>query len=479
MNKIFSVRFFQYVLYVQTVLLINCTSHQYQSFNKTCIQPYQQNPKYWQYNQRPVLLLGATDNDNLFQMEHLAEHLDSLKAAGGNYIRNTMSSRDTGDIWPFYRQHDGVYDLERWNPEYWNRFARLLQLTSERNIIVQIEIWDRFDYSREPWQLNPFNPENNINYSQSECGLAADYPKHPSGDLQPFFHTIQGMQNYNPKLEIIKKYQQKYLDKLLSYTLNFDNILYCMDNETSTPSQWGIFWIRYIRAKAREQNKKIYTTDMFDHFFKPQSCIPCLYAIGNFEIYTFLDISQINSRNFGQAHWDTLQWILEQRDKSPLRPVNNTKVYGGNQTGWGSGSNQDGIERFCRNIIGGCAAARHHRPPTGNGLNDLAKASIQAIRAIENWVEFWDVEAAMHLLAEREDNEAYCTAEEGEAYVVYFPRGGHIKLDLTGYNTAFSGTWINVNRGKPEQQFAINGGAFLEFSTPDVNGWFLVLKKSD
>ena len=28
-------------------------------------------------------------------------------------------------------------------------------------IVVQIELWDRFDFAREPWQDNPFNPKNN------------------------------------------------------------------------------------------------------------------------------------------------------------------------------------------------------------------------------------------------------------------------------------------------------------------------------
>jgi hypothetical protein len=459
------------------ILTFSCSSEPDLAFNKNCIQPYQQNPKYWQYKGEPVLLLGATNNDNLFQIDNLADHLDSLKTVDGNYIRNTMSSRDSGDLWPFYRQADGRYDLDRWNQAYWSKFATLLQLTHERDIIVQIEIWDRFDFSREPWQANPFNPANNINYSASDCGLSAVYPDHPSSDLQPFFHTIQDMPRYDPKLEIIKNYQQKYVDKLLSYTLKYGNILYCMDNETSTPSEWGLYWMHYLRLKSEQENRIIFTTDMFDHFFKPQSCIPCLEAIGDFKCYTFLDISQINSRNFGQAHWDTLQWILAERDKHPLRPVNNTKVYGGSNTGWGSGTNQDGIERFCRNIIGGCASARHHRPPTGNGLNDLAKGCIRAIKTIERFAKFWEMETAMHLLAEREDDEAYCSAREGEVYVLYFPAGGSVKLDLTASHSDFTCGWINISRGEIDRSLRMKGGGLQDMTTPGSDGWFAVLVK--
>lgn len=115
------------------------------------IKPWPENPRYWQYKGKPVLLLGATDNDNLFQNGNLESHLDSLKRFGGNYIRNTMSDRDPGDKRAFAMNTEGKYDLEKWNDEYWSQLEYLLKLTNERDIIVQIEIWDRFDHSRDPW----------------------------------------------------------------------------------------------------------------------------------------------------------------------------------------------------------------------------------------------------------------------------------------------------------------------------------------
>ncbi len=57
------------------------------------IQPYEKNPRYWHYKGKPVLLLGGSKDDNLFQIPELEEHLDLLASVGGNYIRNTMSAR--------------------------------------------------------------------------------------------------------------------------------------------------------------------------------------------------------------------------------------------------------------------------------------------------------------------------------------------------------------------------------------------------
>ncbi len=142
------------------------------------IQPWPKNPRYWQYQGRPVLLLGGSKDDNLFQIPDLKEHLDEIQKAGGNYIRNTMSDRqDKGfEVYPFRQRPDGKYDLEQWNDEYWRRFENMLRWTAERDIIVQIEVWDRFDYSTRNWEPNPYNPKNNVNYTYEQSGFAEHYP---------------------------------------------------------------------------------------------------------------------------------------------------------------------------------------------------------------------------------------------------------------------------------------------------------------
>ena len=62
------------------------------------VRPYYQNPSYWQYREKPMLLFGGSDRDNIFQWAgdgtRLTDHLDLLAKCGGNYIRCTMSSRE-------------------------------------------------------------------------------------------------------------------------------------------------------------------------------------------------------------------------------------------------------------------------------------------------------------------------------------------------------------------------------------------------
>jgi len=439
------------------------------------IMPYETNPKYWQYKGKPVLLIGGSKTDHLFLAENLKEHLDEMAEIGANYVRNTMSQREGLDLKPYKRLDNGKFDLNQWNDVYWQKFADFLKWTCERDIIVQIEVWDRFDYSRDNWQHSPWRPENNINYTNEESGFADTYPKHPSSDLQPFFHSVPGMPKYQQNLDMIRKYQEKFVDKMLSYSLNYGHVLYCMNNETSTPVEWGKYWMNYINEKANAIHAKVFCTDMFDHFFKPQSCPRCLKAIQETDIYTFLDISQINSRNFNEAHWDTLQWIIQQRDKYSLRPINNTKIYGGGNSSWGSGSNDDGIERFCRNIIGGCASSRHHRPTSGNGLNDKAKASIKSVRGVEKYVKLWEVEPRMDLLSGREVDKVYVSAKEGEKYILYFTNSGDVKLDLNRYNHTYKMKWINISTGEFGPESTLKGGNIVSIETPYQGSWFAVL----
>ena len=112
----------------------------------TGIQPFEENRFYLALNGEPIVLLGGSIEDNLYQIVDLEEHLDLLAAVGGNYVRCTMSCRDEGNVWWFDRDKEtGLYDLNKPGVEHWERFKRFMELTAERGIVAQFEVWDRFD----------------------------------------------------------------------------------------------------------------------------------------------------------------------------------------------------------------------------------------------------------------------------------------------------------------------------------------------
>jgi len=434
------------------------------------LRPWAENPWYWSYHGRPVLLLGGSDDDNLFQWSEpdLIAQLDRLAAAGGNVIRNTMSDRkDKGfEVYPFGRTPDGKYDLNTWNDEYWSRFERMLRETSKRNIVVQIEVWDRFDYvdngGNERWRNHPYNPRNNVNYTSEQSGFAARYPDHPGMNRQPFFFTTPKQRNNR----VVLPFQQRFVEKMLEHTLNYDHVLYCVDNETSAEEAWGRYWAERIKARAAERGKRVCVTEMWDDWNLRGD--QHKRTFDHPELYDFVDVSQ-NNQNKGQKHWDNFLYVRQYLSKVP-RPINTTKTYGADGNKFGH-TDQDGVERFWRHLLAGAASMRFHRPDSGLGLNDKAVAAIRAARKLESKIPLWSVHPANELLSDRKPDEVYLAADPGRAYALYFPEGGDARLDLSEAQGDFVVHWINIDTGEWGPVQDLRGGDQRPLSPPNKRNW--------
>ncbi|MDG2380056.1 MAG: putative collagen-binding domain-containing protein [Pirellulaceae bacterium] len=434
------------------------------------LQPWKENPWYWNYRAAPVLLLGGSDDDNLFQWpeKELGAQLDRLSNAGGNVIRNTMSDRkDKGfEVYPFQQRDDGRYDLRVWNDEYWQRFDRLLRETDRRNIIIQIEIWDRFDYTdsgrSNRWQIHPYNPRNNVNYTYDESGFAKRYPDHPGANKQPFFFTTPQQRNN----QVVLPYQQRFVDKLLDVSLQFDHVLYCIDNETNGQESWGRYWATYIKQRAAQQNKRVHVTEMWDDW--NLTAERHKWTFDHPELYDFVDVSQ-NNHNKGQQHWDNFLHVRRYLADKP-RPMNTTKTYGATGNKFGH-SDQDAIERFWRHLLAGAASIRFHRPTAGLGLNEKAIACIRAARKIESYVPLWSVRPANSLLSDRDANEAYLATDQEKAWVLYFAAGGEVSIDLSQAKGPLVAHWINIDTGDNGPQQQLSGGGKVKVSPPGNENW--------
>jgi len=416
---------------------------------------------------QPVLLVGGSKDDSLFQIPDLEAHLDELAEVGGNFVRNTMSDRqDHGfEAYPYKMVESGRYDLNQWNDEYWTRFENFLRWTEERNIIVQIEVWDRFDHSQEHWEADPYRPLNNVNYTADSSGLGNHYPAPAWRDRQPFFHTIAGMPLYDKRLDAVRRYQERFVLKMLSYALRRGHVLYCMNNETSTPPKWGRHWISLIEREAAKAGASVFCTDMFNDGYEPERSKLCAQAWDDKDVYRFLDISQINSRLFNEDQWHKLRWVMRRTERHP-RPINCVKIYGSGETNWGSGTPQDGVERFWRDLFAGCAAVRHHRDGGGIGLQPVSKACIRAARHVECLVKFWEVTPHQELLSDRQSDEAYLAAKPGEKYLIYFTQGGTVGLNLKGHRGEFRLTWVHISTGRLSHDTQLSGDQTVTIKAP-------------
>ena len=440
------------------------------------IKPWEQDHRYWQFKGQPVLLLGGSDQDNLFNHPDippagLQSQLDTLASVGGNYLRNTMSSRDEGEnVWEFDRDPaTGLYDLTRFQDEYWNRFKNFLQMTADRDIIVQIEVFDRFDYAREPWELNPFNPKNNINYTTQESGLPEKIDTHPGQRENPFFRSLPELEN----IQVLLPFQRSRVAKMLEISLNYDHVLYCVSNETNDSEEWSRYWANFIREQASEAGVPVEVTEMWDSHDLTHPTHRRTFD--HPDLYSFVDTSQ-NNHQRGQMHWDNMQ-AARRMLADPPRPMNNVKIYGGERHGGGI---KEGTDKFWRNILGGLASSRFHRPGPepglyGVGLHELAQTHLRSARLLMDAFDVFAAEPTLDLLHERAENEAYLTAVVGQQYALFFPDGGSVELDLSDVQGTLQLRWLNILDSEWTNESQVRGGQRLRIDTPGKGEWAAVL----
>jgi hypothetical protein len=227
---------------------------------------------------------------------------------------------------------------------------------------------------------------------------------------------------------------------------------------------------------------------MFDDAFEGKDGKNTPVIFNDPQHYQFADISQVNSRIYNDEHWKKLGELLQLVNTHP-RPSNHVKIYASGYSSWGSGAPEDGIERFWRNILGGSASARFHRPGKDEGiaLNDSRKGCLKAARLLEERIKYWDITPHQELLRDRLPNEAYLAADPGKSYALYFTHGGSVGLDLTAAKGIFEVTWISVTMGRISDTTSaklyartkkqIQGGSIVTLAAPYKGGWVAALVK--
>ncbi|MHC4118444.1 MAG: hypothetical protein ACYSWO_13165 [Planctomycetota bacterium] len=459
--------------------------------------------RYWKYRGRRVLLLGGwnhghnpfidhdTDNDKDNQgvstEAQIRKAMGELATAGGNCLRCVLDPGMAAGIqgFGFCAGSRPRYDLNNMTGPFWERLEMFVAEAQKRKIIVQIEVWDRFDLidgSWGSWPVSPWNPKNSVNYTTASSGLKHSYGSYKS---HPFLQGVPGHPVYESaaparkrQYDLVRSHQDKFVDKMLSITLRYDNVLYCMNNETHEDPAWGQYWMSFIKARARSQGKSVLTTDMFDDVYRAQDSRALGYQLNSRDIYDYVDASQANSRHRDEAHWDKVKWIADTAKKTdPPCLLHMTKIYGNDLALDGKpwsrfrpGDSDNGIAEWWRNLIAGVAGVRFHRPTSGIGLYPAAKNCISATRKVETRVSFWDVEPRLDLLTNRQSDEAYLAANPGKAYILYFTKngGGSVGLKLDGYpDTTFELRWVDIGTGNWGPTATISGGSTVTIDRPN------------
>jgi hypothetical protein len=432
------------------------------------IKVYSGNPHYWEYKGEPLLLLGGSDEDNLFNNpELMTDNFETMSRVGANYIRGTLSYRDEGNVFPYLKNGD-LFDLERFNPEFFSRLEDCCRQAEARDIIVQIEIWPTFDFYRDRWPQSPYNPAANVNYTTENTKLVTEWDYHPARRVQPFFYSPPGLNHDRTLL----RYQEAFVKKVLDITQSFPNILYCLDNETKAPAGWPLYWGAFFKKEGDKRGIDFQLTEMWDPWDLTDSMHRLTYQHHGF--FSYADVSQ-NNWQVGQTHYDRLMFYRGLLDEQPggPRPMNNVKVYS-RQGGGKPNSVPITVDRWWQNVFAGCASTRFHRPTGGIGLDTTAQKVIQAARTFTDSFDIFSCAPHPDLISNRDDNEAYCLADPGVTYALYFPKGGEVTLTVPAGKGCRLRWFDPENASFMEAETNTDGGE-VELKSPNRNQTWLVL----
>jgi hypothetical protein len=190
------------------------------------------NPKYLMFRDKPLLLVSASEHygsviNRPFDYEKYLDDAQAHKMTMTRtflFYRELQSARNPSSpckpespdyIAPFMRTGPGkamdgepIYDLDKWNPEYFDRLHSYLDAASKHGIVVELTVFSN-TYVDNIWALNPLRAENNLQH----VGKVAweDY-----------------MSLKDPELV---RWQSKYARKIIDETSGYDNVYYEICNE--------------------------------------------------------------------------------------------------------------------------------------------------------------------------------------------------------------------------------------------------------
>ena len=190
------------------------------------------NPKYLWFRGKSLALISASEHygsviNRPFDYEkYLADAVQHKMTMTRTFLlyRELQSTRnpsspckpDSPDyLSPFVRSGPGkamdgepIYDLDQWNPEYFERLHRFLDLASKDGIAVELTVFSN-SYADDVWALNPLRAANN----KQHVGMV---------DWEDYISLK------NP--ELVRR-QSAYARKIIQETAGYDNVYYEICNE--------------------------------------------------------------------------------------------------------------------------------------------------------------------------------------------------------------------------------------------------------
>jgi hypothetical protein len=255
------------------------------------------NPKYLLFRGKPLILLSASEHygsviNRPFDFE---KYLDDAQAHKMTMTRTFLLYRELQSarnpsspckpespdfISPFMRTGPGKamdgepkYDLDKWNPEYFDRLHKFLDAASKRGIVVELTVFSN-TYANNIWALNPFRAENNLQ------GLS----------------KLEWEDYISLKDPELVRRQSAYARKIIQETSGYDNVYYEICNEpgggiaghstSADVDAWQTEMARLLRDEMRRLNRPHLLSGQQAFTYSANNSFPydASFASSNFDI---------------------------------------------------------------------------------------------------------------------------------------------------------------------------------------------------
>ena len=425
------------------------------------------NGHYFEYNGKPVFLvgLGSWTPINHNDFDYVA-HNQWYQLYGINYNRITLTSTWYTDhlkhVFPWNRSttagaNDGgnKFELNDWDPVFWDRLKGYLQDCEDRGIIVCIQFFDEcsVEAGSKRWNHHPFNPQNNINSIPDLDTTDASYSS-STGWSKTF---------YNVNNSVLMTLQDIYMQKLLDETSQYENVIYEMANEyggegsTQFPGHfaWPQHWIEFFNDYETANGVQLLLTNMPFGEDYDQAEYFAVSGIDSIDAYrqfpSYRDVQGVN--DFLGAHYNK------------GKPIFAGKI--GNDVGEERGNVNDNRKRLWTLFVSGGAGSGIKGSCWGivDWTDDRTMEEMVSNihNFIETGVEFWDMTPSDNLIT---SGTAYCLANVGTEYVVYLPDGDSVTVDLSGARGTLNVEWYNPKDGTYYAERHVIGGGRESFTPP-------------
>jgi hypothetical protein len=213
------------------------------------IRLHPQNPHYFLYRGQAIALVSSGEHYGSVMNADFdyRRYLDALRAEGLNYTRifggsyrevagksfgirrNTLAPAEQRWV-AAWAMTGNKFDLQHWNPEFFDRYRDFLSEAAKRGIVVEVTLFSSH-YAEMQWAVSALNSVNNINGTN-----AIDWKK---------LHTLD---NGN-----LLAHQERYARKLVREANAFDNVIFEIQNEpwSDRPSPVDVI-NPYLQMPARD-----------------------------------------------------------------------------------------------------------------------------------------------------------------------------------------------------------------------------------